>query len=134
MLRYGLLAALAMQGLSGFAGGYGLIADPSGEAVGLPLAWLDQTPFSDYLLPGLILLIVLGAFPLIVAWALWRGRLWARRGALAVGAALLIWIIVEIVMVGYHPWPPLQAAYGLLSLLILSFASSRRIGRCRSRA
>ena len=67
MLRYGLLAALAMQGLSGLAGGYGLIADPSGEAVGLRLAWLDQTPFSDYLLPGLILLIVLGAFPLIVS-------------------------------------------------------------------
>jgi len=130
-LRYGLAATLAAQGVSGLAGGYGLVADPSGEAVGLPLAWLGQTPFSDYFVPGLILLTVLGVFPLIVAWSLWRRRPWARRGALVVGAALLIWIVVEIVMIGYHPWPPLQAAYGLLSLLILSLASSREIKRSR---
>jgi hypothetical protein len=38
---------------------------------------------------------------------------------LFVGAMLLIWIGVEIAMVGYHSSPPLQLVYGLMGVAIL---------------
>ena len=127
MAFHALSATVLLQGISGIVGGYALLIDPSGGLIGLPLAWLQGTPFSDYFVPGIILLSVLGVCPLVVAWGLWRGRTWAWYGSLLVGASLAIWILVEIMMIGYQPAPPLQAFYGLLSLVILSLSSARSV-------
>jgi uncharacterized membrane protein (DUF2068 family) len=64
----------------------------------------------------------LGVVPLVVAWGLWRRRAWAWHGAWVVGVALATWIAVEVATIGYQPDPPLQAAYGFLSLVILGLA------------
>lgn len=80
---------------------------------------LEDSPFNTFLVPGIILFIVLGIFPLIVTAGLWREKMWAWLGAILVGAMLLIWIGVEITMVGYHSNPPLQLVYGLLGVAIL---------------
>lgn len=119
---YALLVTLAFQGLSGVTGGVALVLDPSGGEIGLPLEWLEGTPFADYLVPGLILLTVLGLGPLLVVYGVWAGRSWALPGSAVVGSALLIWIAVEIAVVGYHPDPPLQLVYGGLGVLILVLA------------
>jgi len=126
---YVLVALLALQGASGLAGGFGLVSDPSGEAIGLPLEWLRGSPFEDYLVPGLVLFTVLGIAPLVVARGLWRGQQWARIGALLVGFALLAWIGVQILVVGYRGEPPLQAAYGLLGVLITVIAALPAVRR-----
>ena len=47
MAFHALTATVLLQGISGLAGGYALLADPSGDFIGLPLAWLEGTPFSD---------------------------------------------------------------------------------------
>jgi len=65
--RKGLLFLLLFLGMSALVGGSGLVADPSGAAIGLPLDLLRGSPFGDYLVPGLVLLIVLGAGPLLAA-------------------------------------------------------------------
>lgn len=122
MVRFLLIAALVFQGLSGLAGGFGLIGDPSGESVGLPTAWLEGSPFQSYLVPGLVLFAVLGIVPLVVGWAVWQRRARAHEAALLVGAALLVWIAVQITIVGYHPQPPLQAIYGGLGVAIVLLA------------
>lgn len=119
---YVLLAGLLFQGVSGVAGGIGLIGDPTGRSVGLPLDWLEGSPFADYLIPGLVLFSALGVSPLIVAYGLWRRLFWAWPAVLVVGAALVVWIGVEILVVGYHAWPPLQLVYGLLGVALLVLA------------
>ncbi|MGE3507722.1 MAG: hypothetical protein AB7N65_02420 [Vicinamibacterales bacterium] len=124
---HALTGTILLQGISGLVGGCALVADPSGALIGLPLVWLEGTPFSDYFVPGIILLTVLGVCPLVVGSGLWRGRSWAWYGSLVVGASLAVWILVEIIMIGYHPDPPLQAFYGLLSLVILTLSSARSV-------
>lgn len=95
-LLVSLLAALiAFQGISGIAGGVGLVLDPSGRAIGLDPRWLDGSPFPDYLVPGAILMIVLGIVPLVVAIGVLRRREWAWLASLLVGIALIVWIVVE---------------------------------------
>jgi len=41
-------------------------------------------------------------------------------GAVVVGTALIIWIGVEIAMIGYHVEPPLQLIYGVEGILLLA--------------
>lgn len=119
---------LVFQGLSGVIGGVGFLLDPSGSSLGIPLRWLEGSIFRDYRVPGAVLLTVLGLYPLVVTLLLQRRNAWARRGVMTVGIALVIWIGVEISVVGFHPVPPLQILYGGLGVLIfgLSFAPGVR--------
>jgi len=119
---YTLIASVAFQALSGIGGGIALVVDPSGAFLGLPTGLLDGSPFNDYRVPGLILLLLLGVFPAVVSFALWRRRRWSWPGALLTGTALVIWIVVEVILIGYQARPPLQLIYGLLGILILGLA------------
>ena len=117
--RYILSILVLIQGISGIIGGAGLIYDPTGKMLDIPLRWLDGSPFPDYLIPGIILAAVLGIYPLIIFPGLLKRKEWALTGARNLGFALIIWIITEIVVIGYQPQPPLQAVYGALGLIIL---------------
>jgi len=114
-----LLVFIIFQGISGLAGGIGLILDPSGKSLKIPISWLEGSPFSNYLIPGLILFVVLGLYPLIVFYGLLKKLRWSWFSAFVLGAALIIWIGVEIIIIGYQPQPPLQLIYGLVGLIIL---------------
>jgi len=116
---YILFVFIIFQGLSGLAGGISLILDPSGKSIQLPLSWLEGSPFSNYLIPGLILFVVLGLYPLVVFYSLLKKLRWSWFAAFTLGAALIIWIGVEIIIIGYQPQPPLQLIYGLVGLVIL---------------
>jgi len=125
-----LVILLALQALSGLGGGGVLVLDPSGGIIGMPITVLRHGPFVDFLLPGLILLLVLGVLPAIIAVALWTqsrlpaaaplertlGEHWAWCGAVVVGVGLLIWLAVELWMVGSSS---LLLVYALLGLAII---------------
>lgn len=128
-----LMLGLLFQGLSGLYGGGALVADPTGALLQMPLRLLDGSPFSTYRIPGLILLTVLDIGPLIGAIGLWLRRAWAWYGAVAIGGALLIWIGVEIWMVGYHATPPLQLIYGALGGILLGLSLLPSVRRALGR-
>jgi hypothetical protein len=122
-----LLALLTVEGLAGFGGGLAFIAAPNGTLMGLELSVLQDAPVGSFLLPGFILALPLGLIPLIIAWDLahHRRHSWASRaegaigaslgwvGSLAVGMGLIVWLVVEYLMIGYH-W--LQVAMGLVGI------------------
>ena len=116
---YLLAGIMLFQGLSGILGGIGLVGDPSGKSLQIPLEWLEGSPFNNYLIPGIILLIILGAGPVIVFVGLIRKLTWAWYGALLISIGLIIWILVEIIIIGYHHRPPLQLIYGLTGIIML---------------
>jgi hypothetical protein len=108
--------------IGALGGGAVLIAAPRGEIMPLPLSALAGSPFETYLAPGLILFTVLGLGPLIAARLAWIRHPLAPIAAFVVGAALLIWVTVEIVIIGYSNEPPLQAIYLALGGVITSVA------------
>ena len=113
-----LLTALMFQGISGIFGGLGLMIDPSGETLQIPVSWLQGSPFEDYLIPGIILFSVLGIFPMMVAYGVWKRYRFSWAASLLVGDFLVIWIIAEVMIIGYHSNPPLQLFYGILGGVI----------------
>lgn len=121
-----LLVLLVVQGVGGIAGGLSLALAPDGSIMRMPVSYLDGSPFPDYLVPGLILLLVLGVPPLVVAAGLWRGRRWAWYGSVVVGCALMIWILVELTII---PFSWLQPAFGLVGVLIFGLALLKSVRR-----
>jgi hypothetical protein len=119
----GRLAAAAigleiLLGIGAIGGGIALMAGPHGEILPLPVSALAGSPFADYFAPGAILFAVLGLGPLGAAVLAWRRHPIAPFLAFAVGVALLIWLVVEIAIVGYASDPPLQAVYLALGVVI----------------
>ena len=108
--------------IGALAGGLVLILAPRGEIMALPLSALAGSPFDTYLVPGLILFGVLGIGPLVAACLAWLRHPLAPTAALVVGAGLLIWVAVEVAIIGYSNEPPLQAIYGILGVVIVLVA------------
>ena len=111
--------------MGAIGGGIGLVADPTNN-IGMPVSQLEGTPFNDYLIPGLILLIVVGLFSLLVFVGLllrWKAAWWL---SLASGGGLVIWIITEVALLGYLPGSGtgLQIVFGLVGVAIVVLALS----------
>jgi hypothetical protein len=100
---------------------------PRGQIIPLPLAALQGSPFETYFAPGLILFCALGLGPLAAALLAWLRHPLAPIAALGVGVALLIWMAVEIAIVGYSNNPPLQPFYVLLGAVITGVGLGWRV-------
>ena len=107
-----------LLGVGAVAGGIALMLGPRGQIIPLDLALLAGSPFSDYFVPGLILFGIVGLGTLWVALLAWRASAWAPVLTVAVGGALLIWLLVEFAVIGYTSEPPVQPVYLALGLLI----------------
>ncbi len=121
---------LAMQALGALFGGLSLVFSPSGELLHIPLMVLKGSPFATFMIPGLILLIVLGLFPGILVLALFRRPVWKAAGMLNIyrgihwawtyslylGIMLIIWILLEVSWIGYDI---LQTIFGLVGVAIV---------------
>jgi len=93
-----LLAVLGQLAVRAAIGGVALLMAPSGEIVGLSSAPLDRTPFGDFLIPGVILLVVFGLTPAVVCYALYTRRRWGWTTSVALAVAMLVWVFVEVVV------------------------------------
>jgi hypothetical protein len=103
-----------LTGLLGVAGGIPMILDPSGKTSGFDLDWLAGSPFTDYLIPGLVLLIVNGLGSVAAGMATLRSFARAAELAIALGVFLMVWIIIQVAVIGLSSWmQPLFFAIGL---------------------
>jgi hypothetical protein len=92
------IALEILLGVGALFGGGALILGPDGHLLGMPTKILAGSPFSSFLLPGLILFTVLGLAPLLAAAITVRRHAFASLAAVAVGIALIGWISVEMVV------------------------------------
>lgn len=94
------IALLVLLGLGAVGGAAFLLTDPDGSSMGWDSSMLAGSPFRDFLLPGLILggLFGIGSF-LVAALGLARSPL-APFLAFAIGCAQMIWIVVELAIIG----------------------------------
>jgi hypothetical protein len=117
-LTWVLFGLLVLQALGGIAGGAALAIKPKGDLLKMPLSYIEDSPFHDYRVPGLILLLVLGVFPLVMAIGLLQRRPWAWFGAFAVGCGLIIFELVEYEVIGYNAQQPIWGSIGALIALV----------------
>ena len=109
---------LFFLGLSALPAALFMIVDPSGMRMGLPLELLDQTPFHNFLVPGILLGFFNGILGLLFAiQVIKRHRLQAWM-VMFQGGVLMTWLTAEVIMGLYYP--PLTLPYYLVATLLLS--------------
>jgi hypothetical protein len=104
LLRTVLGALQILIGIGAVGGGLALILDPSGSLLGIPLEVLGDSPFPDFLVPGLVLLIVNGVASLIGGLLTLRCHPLAGEIAAALGIFLMAWIVAQVWWIGLGLW------------------------------
>jgi hypothetical protein len=139
-----LLAVMGFLSIGGFVGGVSFVVDRTGSGLGAQLSWLDETPVTDFLLPGLFLLVLyaIGSAILIVGltWRFspgplgrldrWLGYHWSWAGTLLVGSVLVGWILYEFTIIpNVIVLQPILIVVGILMVAISMLPSMRRYYR-----
>jgi hypothetical protein len=117
LVRRALGVLLAFGAINAFAGGYyGL----SG-AKGVPLEWLDGSPFANYFIPSLLLLIVVGGSFVTAAVAVFARFRMARPAALVAVVIMTGWLAAQIAIIGYVSWMQPTTAVATFAIFLLAW-------------
>ena len=101
----------------GLATGLSLLSDPSGKALGLDVI-KDQIPFQNLTLLGLWFVGPYGLLPVLLAYGLYTGKNWAWKPALYLAIIEVVWVTVQIPMVGRSY---MQAVIGFIAMTTIYF-------------
>jgi hypothetical protein len=117
-MRITALLLLVMIAGGGFVGGISLLMDSDGSALGLNLAMLPGWYRGDYFWAGSLLLIGFGLVPAIAATLLFIHPAAGWLAVLLVGAGLVVWMLVQILMIGLM-LPQMQIFFVLIGATLV---------------
>jgi len=129
-----LVFLLGFLSLGALYGGIVLIISPNGSIFGMPLELLNNSPFKDYLIPGIILLATFGIFPVFVMYGLLKkpdnkflkrfnllsDYHFAWTFAVYTGIAQIIWINIQTLII--NAVDIIHTIYAGLGILIVCIA------------
>lgn len=110
---------LLFNGAGAIYGGGNLIVHPDGSSIQLSLGWLEHTPFSNYLIPGIVLVLVNGVmsiFALAMLLTHHRDYEWWVMGQ---GIVLLAWLVIQMVLIRHVD--PMHVIMGAVGVLLMAF-------------
>ena len=127
-LPHALMMAVLTMGFTAFIFG-GLLTVTT---LGMPISMLDRSPFSSFVIPGLILCFVVGGSELLAARLIWFEHRLAPQAAFASGCILFGWIAVEAIMIPGGLF--VQIPFGLygLGIVAMSWIYHRRVQPSRT--
>lgn len=118
-LSYSIGILLVLIGISAAVVGVGLVIDPSGVRIGLPLELLNNSPFEDYFIPGFALFVINGIGSLLVALLAFIHNRFAGFATMILGIAMIIWITVQVIWIGWESvLQPIFLGVGLVELVL----------------
>lgn len=122
----------------GFASGITFLQDPSGGTHGMDTSMLAATPISSFTPVGLFFVVCYGILPCLAVYGLWKlprwrwtdvvnswtGQKWAWTATVGIGVILIVWIAVEVALVGSPTGLPrfLQVTMAFLGAVLIALA------------
>lgn len=100
------IALCLFTGITAMAGGAELVLWPNGApwAPWLSPSILQHTPFSNFLVPGLLLFWLVGVVNVGAGLMVQRRSRWSAVAAFGAGASLTIWIVTEMILFQAVHW------------------------------
>ena len=101
ILPFGTAALLLFVGIAAVAGGLGVILDPSGESLGVSVDLLINSPFKNFLIPGIVLFTIIGLTNLLVSFLTFKQHLLSGGATIVLGFIMIIWIVLQVYWIGW---------------------------------
>jgi hypothetical protein len=127
----------------GFASGITFLQDPSGKMHGMDTSILVTTPISDFTPVGIFFVVCYGMLPGLAIYGLWKlptwrwtdafnkwtRQNWAWTATVIIGVILIVWIAVEVALIGSPIGLPrfLQITMALLGVVLIALAMLPRV-------
>lgn len=108
---------LILNGTGAIYGGISLILYPDGSSLQMPISLLEHSPFSSYLIPGVILLVVNGFLSFTTLYFLWAHYKYSGYMVCLQGVLLTGWILIQIIMI--QTLATLQVVFGIIGLVFI---------------
>jgi len=116
LLTYSLGALQAFIGVTAIAGGFRLVSNPNGT-LDIPIEWLNNSFFTSYLIPGLVLLVVIGFGNVLASIVSFSKMRYTGGIAIILGTFLILFMTTEVWFVGLRNF--LQPLYFILGAIVL---------------
>jgi hypothetical protein len=116
-IRFTLGSLLFLLAVNAFGGGYYALAG----ARDVPTDWLQGSPFSDYFIPGLFLFLVIGGTAMLSGIAVFIRHRMARKAAILCGIIVLLWIAIQVTIIGYVSWMQPATTVAAIAILLLAW-------------
>jgi hypothetical protein len=104
VLFYGTGTMLLLVGLGAIAAGMAMVLEPDGSGLQMSLNLLKDSPFEDFLIPGITLLAINGIGSLIVAVLLFIKHHLTEKAVIILGTLMIIWIFAQVFWIGWQSW------------------------------
>jgi hypothetical protein len=120
------IVLLFFNGISAIFGGGGMILDPTGTSMQMPIELLEFSLFDSFLIPGIILFTVNGLFNLYV------GVLGIRKSkifpslTILCGLLLTSWLTIQIIIIRDF-YAPAHLTYYLIGILMIFVGFKLRV-------
>jgi len=140
---YLLVALEGILAFLGFFSGISFLTSPSGESHGMDPSVLEGTPIGDFTLVGVFFVICYGILPVLAIYGIlklprwrwtdainkWTGQNWAWTAIVATGVILIVWIAIEVALIGSPDGFPrfLQVIMTVLGVVFLVLAMLPRV-------
>jgi hypothetical protein len=112
-----LVAVTLFNAVSAVGGGIGMVV---ADGLGMPKSLLTDSPFSTFLLPGLILAAVVGGTQTIASVRLLQHRRSAFLWSAVAGFGMVIWVVSEVGFIHVLGWAQMiYLVSGLLQLVLV---------------
>lgn len=137
------LIVLGILALGAIGGGLILIISPTGEMLGMPISEFKNIPFKSFLIPGFILLTVLGLVPLLLIIALlkkpesklaekinvFKDMHWSWTYSIYIAFTLIGWIHIQLIFLqsSVHWLHTFYMFYAILIIIIALLPQVRNL-------
>jgi hypothetical protein len=108
--------------LTAIGGGIALLV--GAEAERFPLEWLQDTPFTGYTIPALLLVMVVGGSALAACMAIFTGHKLGIFAAMVAGVIMIGYITGEVMILQQVPPGPTLTEYLYFGLGLVIFGSA----------
>ena len=106
-------------GIGAVASGIGFILNPDGSNLGLSVELLKESPFNDFLIPGIALLSINGLGSMIGSFFSFRRHFLAGKLAMTLGFVMVIWISAQVYWINLISWlQPVFFVLGIIEILL----------------
>lgn len=114
ILIFILVAIEIIIGITAVVGGINLIAT---NGLGMPISYLEHSPFQSFIFPGLLLSIIIGGTNIIASVLVIKKSDFMLEFSAVAGFGIMLWIFGELYIIGHSHW--LQVLYFALGTIIL---------------